>query len=232
MSYGPAMPNVAERLTAAWGRAFSVVEDPEGARQVVGLRVHADAGQAEHGLLAVHHALLRLAGDYGPRSVDLPAGPTRDEHQYSETFGAKVRFRRSQALLRLPAGVLAGAAFRPATDRSDLAWRVRSLLTERLGRESTALANVSRTIAVHPRTLQRSLADEGLSFGEILDCVRRQQARSYLLDTDLPLAEISARLGFAEQAVFSRCARRWWGAAPSRMRPPPAGEQPVPAEGR
>jgi AraC-like DNA-binding protein len=45
--------------------------------------------------------------------------------------------------------------------------------------------------------------------GSIVDCVRRQKARADLLDTDLPLAGISGRLGFAEPAVLSRCARRW-----------------------
>jgi hypothetical protein len=81
--------NVAEHLTAEWSGAFSVVEDPEGARRVVGLQVHAG-----HEVLAVHHSLLRLAGDYGPRSVDLPTAPGAGEHEYWEAFGAKVRFRR------------------------------------------------------------------------------------------------------------------------------------------
>jgi AraC-like DNA-binding protein len=182
------------------------------------VRVRTDARRAEPALLALHRGLHRLAGDYGPRSVDLPLAPTLDPHEYAEAFGAKVRFRRSEALLRLPAGVLSGPAGHPPGDRSDLAWRVRHTLSERLGRRSTALADVARTIAVHPRTVQRGLADEGLTFGEILDCVRREQARAYLTGTDLPLTEISDRLGFAEPAVLSRCSRRWWGVTPHRFR--------------
>jgi AraC-like DNA-binding protein len=90
-------------------------------------------------------------------------------------------------------------------------------LTERRGGPA-ALADVARVVAVHPRTLQKALGDEGLSFAEGLDCVRRERSRALLTGTDLPFTEISARLGFAEPAVLTRCARRWWARSPSQMR--------------
>ncbi|WP_250032618.1 helix-turn-helix transcriptional regulator [Paractinoplanes maris] len=186
--------------------AFSVVADPGGARHVVGLRLPDDVGRPVHALLALHHDLRRLRGDYGPRSVDLPGTPAAGTHGYSEAFGAKVRFGRPFAVLRVPAGVLSGQV-----ERSGLAWRVRHALGDRLGVRSTALADVARMLAVHPRTIQRGLIDEGLTFAEILDCVRRERAEALLAGTDRPLAEIAAGLGFAEPAVLSRCARRWWG---------------------
>ncbi|MEV4349839.1 helix-turn-helix domain-containing protein [Actinoplanes sp. NPDC049596] len=96
-------------------------------------------------------------------------------------------------------------------ERSGLAWRVRHALSDRLGVRPTALPDVAQVIAVHPRTIQRGLIDEGLTFAEILDCVRRERADHLLTSTDLPLAEVATRLDFAEPAVLSRCARRWWG---------------------
>lgn len=214
------MPSVADLLASAgWGAPFTAVDDPDGARLVVALRLRAEPAAAERALLALHRGLRRLAGEYGPRSVDLPGDPAGDPHGYPEAFGAKVRFRRSTALLRLPAGVLYGpVGHRPGVERSDTAWRVRRLLTEGLGTGAASLGAVSRAIAVHPRTLQRTLADEGLSFGEILDCVRRERARADLLGTDRPLVAISATLGFAEPSVLTRCARRWWGTTPSGFR--------------
>ena len=213
------MPTVADELTARWGSRLSIVDDPDGARHVVGLRLHTGDPQAARRLLDLHRGIRRLAGpEYGPRSADLPGTPSGTPHSYGEAFGAKVRFRRSAALLRLPAGVLSGSPGHPAPERSDLARRVRHLLTERLGHEPAALGDVARAIAVHPRTLQRTLADEGLSFAEILDCVRRERARSCLAGTDLPVTEISARLGFAEPGVLTRCCRRWWGVTPTRAR--------------
>jgi AraC-like DNA-binding protein len=201
--------NVATELAAM--SEFSVVDDPRGARHVVGLRLPDNARHPLHALLALHRGLRQMHGDYGPRSVDLPGRPDGSPHGYTEAFGARVRFQCPVALLRLPAGVLSGPADVPPVERSGLAWKVRHSLTDRLGTRSTALDDVAKSISVHPRTVQRSLLDEGLTFAEILDCVRRERAHALLAGTDRPLAEISARLDFAEPAVLSRCARRWWG---------------------
>lgn len=208
------MPTIAEEIA---GAPVLLVDDPEGARHVVGLRLRrgADPGRA---LLDLHRRLRHLAGDYGLRSVDLP-GPVADLHRLDETFGAKVRPGRPSALLRVPAGVLSEQPGR--VRRSTLAWQVRRALAAGLGGTGTTLPGIARTVAVHPRTLQRALLDEGLTFAEILDCVRREHARTYLTETALPFTEISTRLGFAEPAVLSRCARRWWGRTPSQMRTAP-----------
>jgi AraC-like DNA-binding protein len=209
---------VADSLAAGRIPGFSVVHDPEGARLVVGLRPSADDEQAERALLDLHRGLRLLAGDYGPRSVDLPGGPAVGAHRYAEAFGAKVRFGSGAALLRLPAGVLSQHVGVPVVRRSELAWRVRRELGDRLGGGSATLTDVARAVALHPRSLQRHLADEGLAFGEILDCVRREHARGYLLGTGLSLTRISARLGFAEPSVLSRSVRRWFGMSPTQLR--------------
>jgi AraC-like DNA-binding protein len=197
------------------GTPFDVVDDPEGSRQVVGLRLRSGVREPGRALLEVHRRLTHLAGDYGVRSVDLPFA-TSDLHPWVERFGARVRPGRPVGLLRLPAGVLSAPAGR--VPRSALAWRVRSSLAERLGGPAATLGEVARAVAVHPRTLQRALGDEGLTFAEILDCVRRERARGLLTGTGMPFTEVSARLGFAEPAVLTRCVRRWWGRTPSQVR--------------
>jgi AraC-like DNA-binding protein len=206
---------IADELT---GEPFDVVDDPEGSRQVVGLRLRPGVRAPGPALLGLHRRLRHLAGDYGVRSVDLPFAAS-DLPGWTERFGAKVRPGRPVGLLRLPAGVLSAPV--GAVQRSALAWHVRQELSARLGGPAATLGDVARVVAVHPRTLQRALGDEGLSFAEILDCVRRERARALLTGTDLPLAGISARLGFAEPAVLTRCARRWWGRTPSQLREQP-----------
>jgi AraC-like DNA-binding protein len=253
---------IADSLT---GLPFDVVDDPEGSRQVVGLRLHSGVREPGRALLDLHRRLTHLAGYYGVRSVDLPFAGA-DRPSWEQRFGARVRLGRPAGLLRLGAGVLSAPVGQ--VERSTLAWRVREALFDRLGgdpvppdrscaahgvdgrvmvgapgttsegmrgRVSAAgaaapgLGEIARWIAVHPRTLQRALAEEGLSFAEILDCVRRQRARELVAGTDLPFAEISARLGFAEPAVLTRCARRWWGRTPSQVRSGPALAAPSPA---
>lgn len=186
-------------------------------------------------MLFVHRAVSFLVGGgYGLRSVDLPHEPAASRERYTAAFGAPVRFGRPEALLRMPASLLdrplAGvdATLRglalaflsrqaPGPGTATAA-RVRAVLAQALGTGSTDLAGVARVLAVHPRTLQRDLAEEGQSYAAILDGLRRARARTYLTTTDMPLAQVSRLLGFAEQAVLSRCARRWWGTSPTALR--------------
>ena len=205
---------IADSLT---GAPFDLVDDPLGSRQVVGLRLRPGVRRPGRALLDLHRHLRHVAGDYGVRSVDLPF-PAADPRAWEERFGARVRPAAPVGLLRLPAGVLSAPVGQ--VERSALAWRVRTILSDRLAARSATptVGEVARSVAVSPRTLQRALADEGLAFAQILDCVRREAARNLLTGTELPVAEVSARLGFAEPAVLTRCARRWWGRTPTQMR--------------
>lgn len=220
---------------------IALMDDPEGVPAVKAVRYAFGEGvrplpqATDMTMLFLHRAVTFLVGGgYGLRSVDLPHDPAAPRERYAEAFGAQVRFARPEALLRVPASLLA----RPlegvdATLRAlalaflsrqtpgpgtAVASRVRTVLAQALGTGSTGLADVARVLAVHPRTLQRELAGEGQSFAAILDNLRRSQARTYLTTTDMPLVQVSRLLGFAEQAVLSRCARRWWGMSPSALR--------------
>lgn len=225
----------------ARGLNVSLVQDPEAARGVLGLRYSFGAGvrplpqATDMTMLFVHRAVTFLVGGrYGLRSVHLPHQPVAPRSRYEDAFGARVRFGRDCALLRVPSSLLS----RPldgvdATVRQlalaflsgqspelgpVTAAKVRVVLDQCLGTGSTDLADVARILAVHPRTLQRQLAAEGESYASILDGVRRARARTYLTTTDMPLAQVSNLVGFAEQAVLTRCAQRWWGRTPTALR--------------
>ena len=57
-----------------------------------------------------------------------------------------------------------------------------------------------------------------LSYRELLEEVRFQLGKEYLLDTRLPLAEISDLLGYTEPGNFSHAFRRWSGQSPRSFR--------------
>lgn len=78
--------------------------------------------------------------------------------------------------------------------------------------------NIANQLAMHPRTLQRHLATEGLRCQEIIDQQRRAQAMRYLAEPQLHLAQIAALLGYTEQSAFNRSCRRWFGKTPSQYR--------------
>ena len=73
--------------------------------------------------------------------------------------------------------------------------------------------------------MQRRLAEEGTSFGDILQNTRRELAKSYLQESQLSINEIAYLLGFSEHANFSRACKRWFGRAPSEYRRPLADRQ-------
>jgi AraC-like DNA-binding protein len=77
---------------------------------------------------------------------------------------------------------------------------------------------VAHLFSVHPRTLQRQLAAEGTTFEEVLDGVRREEARRYLTTTDLPLGQVAALVAFSEQSSLSHACRRWFDATPRALR--------------
>jgi AraC-like DNA-binding protein len=78
--------------------------------------------------------------------------------------------------------------------------------------------NVSRSLNLSARTLQRRLAEEGTSFAQLLLSTRKKLAASYISDNKLAISEVAFLLGFSEQANFTRAFKRWHGLSPSHYR--------------
>jgi len=66
-------------------------------------------------------------------------------------------------------------------------------------------------LAVHPRTLQRRLAEEGVSCQGLIERERKNQAAEYIADPRLQLGQVASLLGYAEQSTLNRAFRRWFG---------------------
>jgi AraC-like DNA-binding protein len=94
---------------------------------------------------------------------------------------------------------------------------VRMLLLAQPG-QFPNIEQVADQLHVSVRTLRRRLNEEGSSFRQQLEEVRFQLAKEYLLDTRLPLAEISDLLGYTEPGNFSHAFRRWSRLSPRDYR--------------
>lgn len=68
------------------------------------------------------------------------------------------------------------------------------------------------------RTLRRKLLEEGTSFQELKDSVRRDEAIHYLSQPDMAISQVGRLLGFTEAATFTRAFKSWTGVAPSTYR--------------
>jgi AraC-like DNA-binding protein len=80
------------------------------------------------------------------------------------------------------------------------------------------IERLAERIALHPRTLQRRLREEGEAFGELQDRVRYRLALQALDAPKPDLETISARLGFSDRRSFTRAFTRWAGVTPSGYR--------------
>ena len=161
-----------------------------------------------------------------------------DQPEYAplarELLGCDVRygrpssgFRLSQDALAVPLRMADAVAFRDAEailqrelDRigaRSLADRVRRLLVEQ-GNGFPSLKTTARVLHVSPRTLHRRLIEEGTSYRELLEDVRRSLASEYLRSERLSIEEIAFTLGYTDLANFRRAFRRWEGVPPSEYR--------------
>ena len=79
-------------------------------------------------------------------------------------------------------------------------------------------AAVAKQLGLSDRSLRRHLAEEGTSFGEVLDGVRRHLAGRYLEDERVSLQQIAWLLGYSEIGAFNHAFKRWTGTSPGRAR--------------
>jgi AraC-like DNA-binding protein len=106
----------------------------------------------------------------------------------------------------------------PSAREPDLLRTLRAELGRGLPRDLEAAAEVLEST---PRTLQRHLHGEGLTFTRLVDQVLFAQAHAAMVDPDRPrptLTELALDLGYSDPAHFTRAFRRWSGLSPSRYR--------------
>lgn len=106
-----------------------------------------------------------------------------------------------------------------AADRrsaSGLPQQVRVLITQRLA-DGAPMPVVAAALGRTERTLRRQLAATGTSYRALLDEVRRSLAAD-LLRAGLPVADVAARLGYAEAAALVHAHHRWTGRPPGAAR--------------
>lgn len=95
---------------------------------------------------------------------------------------------------------------------------MQQLLRAALPAGQYSLARVAGLMSMHRRTLNRRLSACGTSFQSLLEEVRFGIARQLLRDTDLPLSQVAATLGYSDVTAFTRAFRRWAGTTPGAWR--------------
>lgn len=105
-----------------------------------------------------------------------------------------------------------------APQANDLVLALRARLRDLLPSGEVSPARMARLIGMSERTLQRRLTQLGCSFAAVVEEFSREEALRLLSDARLPIVEVAARLGYAEQTSFTRAFKRWHGNTPAAWR--------------
>jgi len=192
-------------------------------------------GQALELALGLTLQVLRLflGATYRPVAVHLPHPRVTAESDYHEYFGCPPHFNEPIGGFTLRASdlqrplnhdplahrvALAYLSETHAQRTPDIAATVSRIIRQLLPTGELSAEHVARQFGIHAKTLQRRLVTEGTSYAELVDRTRRELAHRLVTGTDLPVAQVSRQLGYAEHSIFTRACRRWFGVTPTEYR--------------
>ncbi|PWT88260.1 MAG: hypothetical protein C5B56_09075 [Proteobacteria bacterium] len=102
--------------------------------------------------------------------------------------------------------------------RESIALEVQRALVARVAGGATGVEALAREFGMSPRTLQRRLAAEGISYQALREDARKEAAGRYLIESTLTVNEVAYLVGYSESAPFYRAFKRWYGMTPEVFR--------------
>jgi AraC-like DNA-binding protein len=180
--------------------------------------------------------MIRLMGgpDARPRAISFMHEQVGSDDAYRQALDCPVRFGQRWCGFDLPRYLAAKRieSADPETRRiatkylesnylpstATLSERVSELARRLLPTGQCSAEAIGDQLAMHPRTLQRSLAAEGVRCQDLIERERRDQAAKYLAEPKFHLSQIASLLGYTEQSTFNRSCRRWFGKTPRQYR--------------
>jgi AraC-like DNA-binding protein len=182
--------------------------------------------------VALRVVRLLMGADYVPLKVHLPHDPLTPKADYVRYFGCTPEFAVRAAGFTVRTADLGrplhrdDVAHRAVVDylngitprNAGLVESVRSIVRQLLPTGAATLEVVAEQFNLHPKTLQRRLAEEDTTFAALVDQVRKDAADRYLRSTGISLTHLARELGYAEQSVLTRSCKRWFGTGPAAYR--------------
>jgi AraC-like DNA-binding protein len=180
----------------------------------------------------------------GRRGVGRPLSPERVELEraaanrdiYEAHFRSPVKFKSnrnalvfSNADMELPfvtynAEMLAivapqlEAELKQQLAQKTFSEQAKAILKRLLAGQRPGIQDLARELHLSARTLQRRLAEQGITFQRLLEEARRELARHYLLHSSVELSETAYLLGYEDANSFFRAFHHWEGTSPGQWR--------------
>jgi AraC-like DNA-binding protein len=171
--------------------------------------------------------------DWQPLSVHLSRPAPADPQPFHRLFGRWVRFGSASTGLVFHTREMAAPvvtsdpSLRPYTERllpevaapaTSASAQVAEVVEDLLPFSTCSVQEVSRRLGLHPKELQRHLAEEGTGFSAVVHATRSRLVERYLGAEPRSLTDISQLLGFAAPSAFSRWFHQRYGTSPTRWR--------------
>jgi len=96
--------------------------------------------------------------------------------------------------------------------------RVRQAIYLLIREQQPTVGGAGRNMYLRPRTLQRRLAQEGTTFGRLLNEVRCDLALRYVESSDRPIIEVAHLTGYSSHSTFTRWFANEFGETPAVRR--------------
>jgi AraC-like DNA-binding protein len=101
---------------------------------------------------------------------------------------------------------------------SQISTKVKNLLMILFENGEPKLKTIAKKLNMSERSLRRRLKEENISYREVLKNTRIELASHYLANTQMPITQVSLKLGFSDTSNFSRAFTRWFSQSPSQFR--------------
>jgi AraC-like DNA-binding protein len=165
-----------------------------------------------------HHRSDLSAGIRSFLGCDVKFGSYADEIVFSASAATLPSIDADAYLNRLLLSYANEALGKRSQSRSSLRSRVEEAIAQALPHGQANADVIAGRLGMSRRTLARALAEEDVTFSELLDELRAALAKNYLSERELPISQIAWLLGYREASSFTNAFSRWTGATPRQFR--------------
>ena len=158
-----------------------------------------------------------------------------DPSEYSRLFACRIPSKSNELSLQFPKSILnqpvlsanyelqnhllkqVGNLIKSQSNRHTIQTRIYNYLLSNSYLNALSLDDVAANFNLSARSLQRKLSDEGVTYFEIVEEVKKNLATTYLSSTQYSVKDISNILGYQEQSAFVRAFKRWTNKTPGEF---------------
>ncbi|MDB9822218.1 AraC family transcriptional regulator [Deltaproteobacteria bacterium] len=170
------------------------------------------------------------------KEVWIKADAPEDRGEYKRIFNCPVLFGQPISALILLSSDLAtplnypnpellsllehhAKSFLNKIDENDnLSRKISLLLFEKIQQNNPSVEEVSKSLGMSVRVLQKRLKKEETTFSQLATNVREELAKSYLAERHYTVDDITYLVGFSEPSAFRRAFKMWTGLTPRQYR--------------